>query len=278
VSLPAVDDDREPANPRRRAEPPRAPSAHHGRRRVIVAAGGVVTLAALVVGVYYYIAARGHEATAAAAADGHIVHVAPQVAGRVLQVLVTDNQPVQAGDLLVQIDPVDFSMKLNQNLAAAAEARGLLEQARWQLLVAEAAQALAEGEVVTTRAPGKNTAAKRTAAQLTVAQLKATAAAAQVNLTRAQVATAEAGVAVAEAALTRAGLDLVETEVRAPRSGHVMTTNVEPGEYVQVGKELLVLVSDDLGGPANFKADQLTTRTWAVLLEGWCFRSGYGDS
>src|SRR4029077_8106076 len=133
------------------------------------------------------------------------------------------------------------------------------EQARWQLLVAEAAQALAQGEVVTTQAPGKNTAAKRTAARRTVAQLKATAAAVQVNLARAQVATAEAGVAAAEAALTRAGLDLVGTEVRAPRNGRVMTTNVEPGEYVQVGKDLLVLVSDDLGNPANFKADQLTT-------------------
>ena len=265
VSLPAVDDDREPATPHRRAEPPRAPSAHHGRRRVIVAAGGVVTLAALLVGVHYYVAARGHEATEAA--GEHTIHVAPQVAGRVLQVLVTDNQPVQAGDLLVQIDPVDFSMKLNQSLAAANEARGLLAQARWQLLVAEAAQALAKGEVVTARAPGRGTAAKRTAAQRAVAQLKATAAAAKVNLASARIATAEAGVAAAEAALMRAGLDLVETEVRAPRSGRVMTTNVETGEYVQVGKELLVLVSDDLGGPANFKADQLTTRTWAVLWE-----------
>ena len=267
VSLPADDDNRESANPRRRAEPPGAPSAHHGRRRVIVAAGGVVALAAVVVGVYYYAAALGHEATEAAAVDGHIVHVAPQVAGQVLQVLVTDNQPVQAGDLLVQIDPVDFSMKLNQSLAAAHEARGLLEQAHWRFLAAEAAQALAEVEVVTARAPGKNTAAKRTAAQRTVAQLRATAAVAKVNLARARVATAEAGVAAAEAALTRAGLDLMETEVRAPRSGRVMTTHVEPGEYVQVGKELLVLVSEDLGGPADFKADQLTTRPLAVLLE-----------
>jgi len=158
-------------------------------------------------------------------------------------------------------------MKLNQSLAVANEARGLLEQARWQLLAAEVAQALAEVEVVTARAPGKNTAAKRTAAQRTVAQLRATAAVAKVNLARAQVATAEAGVVAAEAALTRAGLDLVETEVRAPRSGRVRTTNVEPGEYVQVGTELLALAPEDRRGPANFKADQLTTRPLAVLLE-----------
>jgi len=233
---------------------------------VIVAAGGVVTLAALVVGVHYYIAARGHAATAAAV-EGHSVHVAPQVAGRVLQVLVSDSQLVQAGDLLVQIDPMDFSVKLAQSIAATNEARGRLEQARWRLLAAEAAQALAGVGVVTARAPGRGAAAKRTAAQRTVAQLKATAAAVQVNLARAQVATAEAGVVAAEAALTQAGLDLAETEVRAPRSGRVRTTNVEPGEYVQVGKELLVLVSEDLGGPANFKVDQLTTRPLAVLLE-----------
>src|SRR5689334_21723079 len=91
VARSVVEHDREPAHPHRRAAPPGAPSAHYGRRRVMVAAGGIVTLAALVVGVHYYVAARGHEATAAAV-DGHIVHVAPQVAGRVLQVLVSDNQ------------------------------------------------------------------------------------------------------------------------------------------------------------------------------------------
>jgi membrane fusion protein (multidrug efflux system) len=231
------------------------------------ATGGVVTLAALVVGVHYYVAARGHEATAAAV-EGHSIHVAPQVAGRVLQVLVSDNQAVQAGDLLIQLDPTDFSLKLKQSLAAANAAHGLLAQARWQLLVAEAAQALAEVEVVTARASGRGAAAKRIAARrLTLAQLKATAAAAQVNLARARVATAAAGVAVAEAALTRAGLELAETEVRAPQSGRVRTTKVEPGEYAQVGTELLVLVSEDRGGPANFKADQLTPRPLAVLLE-----------
>ena len=53
--------------------------------------------------------------------------------------------------------------------------------------------------------------------------------------------------AAAAAALTQAALDLVDTEVRAPRSGRVMTTNIKTGEYAQVGKELLALVSEDLG-------------------------------
>jgi membrane fusion protein (multidrug efflux system) len=207
---------------------------------VILAAEVMVALAAVVVGVHYYVATRGHEATDAVV-DGHIVHVAPQVAGRVLQVLVTD--------------PVKFKVRFDQSVAAAAEARGRLEQARWQLLVAEVAQALAQDEVVIARTRGRSTAANRTGARLTVAQLKAAGAVAQVKLAWAQIQTGAAGVAAAHAALTQAALDLVETEVRAPRSGRIMTMNIETGEYVQVGKELLALVSDDLGGPTNFEAD-----------------------
>ena len=262
VPLPAVNDDCTPASSRRRAEPPGPPIAHQGQRRRALLAAGVVTLAALVVGARYYVSVHGHEAMDDAFVGGPIVHVAPQVAGRVLQVFITANQPVQAGDLLVELDPGDFLVKLVQASAAAAEARGRLDQARWQLLVAEATQALAEAEVVAVQAHGRHAAAKRPAAQLklTVAQLKEAAAEAQVNLARAQIETATASAVAAETAVEQAQLQLAYTEVRAPRSGRVRTQNVEPGEYVQVGQELLVLVSDDLGGPANLKEAQPTYR------------------
>jgi len=100
-----------------------------------------------------------------------------------------------------------------------------------------------------------------------MAQLKATAAALQVNLAQVQIATVEARVAAAEAALTRASLDVLATEIRAPRSGRVTITNVEPGEYVKAGKEILSLVSDDLRGPAHFKIDQLLPRPLAIVWE-----------
>jgi membrane fusion protein (multidrug efflux system) len=241
VPPPAVDDAREPASPRRRAELPGAQIARLGPwRRVILAVGVVVALAALVVGDQYYVA-------------GPIVHVAPQVAGRVLQVLVTADQPVQAGDLLVEIDPVDFALELVQAGSSAAEARGRLEQASWQLLVAEAERALAEAEVIAAQAHGGNAAAERTDTELelTVAQLKETAAVAQVNLARAQLETAAAGIVTAEAALEQARRRLASTEIRAPQTGQVTTKNVEPGEYVQAGQELLALVADDLGDPAT---------------------------
>ncbi len=264
MSLPTADDYGQPAHPHRRATPPGAPNTRHGWRRVRSTAGGVVALAALVVSIHYYVTTHGRSVTQAAVA-GSIVHVAPQVAGQVLQVLVTANQVVRAGDLLVQIDSTDYVLKLQQRLAAESEALGFLEQARWQLLAAEAAQALAQGEVVTGRTAGKKRATKQTSARWTMAQLKATAAAVQVNLAQVQIATAEARVAAAEAALTRASLDFLATEIRAPRNGRIRTTTVVPGEYVPVGKELFSLVADDLGGPTQFKVDQPPPRPSALL-------------
>jgi membrane fusion protein (multidrug efflux system) len=255
LSPPAVDDDHEPASPRNRAESPGAPIARQGRRLGISTAGVVVALVALVVGAHYYIAARSHETTDDAFVGGSIVHVAPQVAGQVVQVLVTDDQPVQAGDLLVELDPGDFAVRLVQATAAAAEAHGRLEQASWQLLVAGAERTLAEAEVIAAQARGENTAAVQTATEfeLTIAQLKEAAAVAQVNLADAQLETAAAGVLTAEAALEQARRQLASTEIRAPRPGRVRMKSVEPGEYVQVGQELLALVSDDLEGPATFR-------------------------
>jgi len=220
---------------------------------MILAAGVVMALAAAVVGAQYYVSAGGYEATDDAFVSGPVVHVAPQVAGRVLQVLVTADQPVQAGDLLVELDPVDFAVELEHALASAAEAAGRLEQASWQLLVAEAEQALAEAEVVAALEEGGTAVAGRPATELglTMAQLKEVVAVAQVNLARAQLETAGAGVVTAEAAVEQARRRLASTEVRAPRSGRVRTRSVEPGEYVQVGEELLALLADDLGGSAT---------------------------
>src|SRR5947209_7812722 len=97
------------------SEPNDAPIRHETRRRrVMLIAGAVVALAAVAIGARYYVWALHHESTDDAFIDGHVVHVAPQVGGRVHRVLVTDNQPVRVGDLLVEIDPADFRAKLDQ--------------------------------------------------------------------------------------------------------------------------------------------------------------------
>jgi len=264
------------------AAPSPATSHETRRRRVMLIAAVVVALAAVGIGARYYLWALHHESTDDAFIDGHMVHVAPQVGGRVRRVLVTDNQPVRAGHLLVEIDPADFRVKLDQAIASRAAARGRLAQARAGLAVAEASQAQAVADVVAVRADADNAAADlaryrattsgavsrqavdaastnaaRMAAQLIVAQKKTAAAEAQIELARSQVEAAEADVAAASAAVEQARIQLSYTKIRAAEAGRVTTKNVEPGNYVQIGQELLALVSDDVWVTANFKETQL---------------------
>ena len=179
-----------------------------------------------------------------------LVHVAPQVAGRVLRVHVSDGQPVQAGDLLVEIDPEDFAAALIQATAQAAEALGRLAQARWQLALAEASRTVVAAEFIAVQDRARHTAHEHTAELgLVVAQAALAAAEARINLARAQIETAGAGVVAAQVAAERARIRLAQTEIHAPRTGRVGTRSVEPGDYVRVGQELLVVRSGDLGGP-----------------------------
>jgi len=84
------------------------------RGRLVV--GGIVLLAAFL-GLFLYFHDR--ESTDDAQVDGHITPVASKIYGRISKVLVKDNQPVKAGQILAQIDAADFQ-------AAVDEAKGAL--------------------------------------------------------------------------------------------------------------------------------------------------------
>ena len=92
-------------------------------RRLLFAGGAVVL--AVVVGLFVYF--HNRETTDDAQVDGHITPMASKVYGRVAQVLVEDNQPVKAGQVLVKIDPRDYQAALDQAKAslmlAESEAR-----------------------------------------------------------------------------------------------------------------------------------------------------------
>jgi len=92
--------------------------------RRLLFAGGAVVLAAIV-GLFVYF--HNRETTDDAQVDGHITPMASKVYGRVAQVLVEDNQPVKAGQVLVRIDPRDYQAALDQAKAslmlAESEAR-----------------------------------------------------------------------------------------------------------------------------------------------------------
>src|SRR5258705_9974379 len=75
-----------------------------GRRVLVLGSALVVGVVALV---YYTWRILPYESTDDAFIEGHVTQIAPQVAGRVSDVLVRDNQFVNAGEVLVQIEPSD---------------------------------------------------------------------------------------------------------------------------------------------------------------------------
>jgi len=97
-------------------EPPKKGMANPKVRRLLLI-GGVV-LIAILVGLFLYY--HNRESTDDAQVDGHITPIASKIYGRVAQVLVNDNQPVKAGQVLVKIDPRDYQASLDQAKAQLA--------------------------------------------------------------------------------------------------------------------------------------------------------------
>ena len=83
-------------------------------KRMLLGAGAVLLVAAT--GLFFYY--RNRETTDDAQVDGHITPIASKVYGRVGEVLVDDNQPVKAGEVLVKIDARDYQAALDQAKAA----------------------------------------------------------------------------------------------------------------------------------------------------------------
>jgi membrane fusion protein (multidrug efflux system) len=91
-------------------------------------AGAALVL--VVAAVIWWLIARQYEDTDDAFIDTHIVHIAPQIAGRILAVHVNDNQTVRPGTPLVDIDARDEDAKLAQALAQRVQAVTQVTQAR----------------------------------------------------------------------------------------------------------------------------------------------------
>jgi membrane fusion protein (multidrug efflux system) len=82
---------------------------------------GVVLLLVVVAGAWAW-ATAGHESTDDAQVDAHVTQMAARVGGTVTQVAVNDNQLVEAGTLLVQLDPRDYQLAVDKARAELADA------------------------------------------------------------------------------------------------------------------------------------------------------------
>jgi membrane fusion protein (multidrug efflux system) len=258
-----------------------APKKSNRRRNVIA---GIATLVVgVATGIYYFEYVAPYESTDDAFIEAHVTPIAPQVAGRVAQLLVQDNQEVKAGDVLLQIDPSDFQTKLDQERANLAASKSRFEQANAQFTVDQARVEQEKANVVAAQAEAKQaeaddkryqavgsfaisasqldlagTQARSADAQVDAARNKELAAEAQSALDKASIQTAAAEIQSSEAAVHQAELNLSYTQVKAPEAGYVTHRTVEAGAYVQAGQALLAIVPRQVWIVANFKETQLT--------------------
>ncbi|AFY65804.1 HlyD family secretion protein [Geitlerinema sp. PCC 7407] len=166
--------------------PKRRPSA------LLLVVAGVGLIAGSVFGSRWWAYASTHEETDNAQLQGHVYQISSRVPGKVAQVAVEDNQPVAAGDLLVQLDASDYDLAVKQAQAALAAAQKQAEAAK-----ASISQADTSSQAQVTSAQGGITGASAAIADAQAA----------LEVARAGVPVAQAQLAQAEATLQKATTD-----------------------------------------------------------------------
>ena len=253
-------------------------------KRLPLIIGGIVGIVLIIGGVVGWQGKQRWEATDNAFVEADTVLVSSQIDGRIVEVLVGDNQRVQAGDVLVRLDDADARAHLAQAEAqlssamAAVEnvdARTAQEGAQIQARAAGVAQAQAQADLARAEADRYGRLASQgwvsdqrvQSEQAGAAQARAVVAEAQAGLEaeRRSAATltssrsqAEAQVQLAQAAVDQARIDLERTVIRAPSAGVVGARQVRVGQYVRPGGQMMSLVP--LGETfvvANFKETQV---------------------
>lgn len=263
---------------------PPAPPPPRKRKYRLQILGGLATLVIIAAGIFYYLRfIAPYEDTDDAFIDGYVTYISPRVSGPVVRLLITDNQEVKTGDVLVEIDPRDYQTAVAQARADVAAAQSQADSAKAQVTVSEsrvtqAQAAMVSAEAVNERANAdlkryqsvESRAVSKTAFDLAQAQARSAAAdlqsaqsqvksaQAQVTLSKAGVEAAAASILQAKAHLQQAKLNLSYTKIIAPFDGRITARTVQTGSYVQPGQALFALVPRTVWVTANFKETQLT--------------------
>ncbi len=259
------------------------------RRAVLRSAGmGVALLAALAAGdfgYHYWTVGRFLESTDDAYVKADFTTVAPKVSGYIADVLVADNQPVKAGQVLARIDDRDLNAALDQSRAdvtgAGAAIRDLDAETNLQQSVIEEARAgiaatksglkfaeqdraryrdlMRTGYGTVQRAQQTEAILGEKQAQLVHDRAGLAAAQRRIEVIGAERAKAQAALDRARAIEHQAELNLSYATIVAPVDGTVGERAVRVGQYVQAGTQLMAVVPlRAVYVIANFKETQLT--------------------
>ena len=267
------------------------------RRSKLRLIGAAALVFGVIIGLVFFAHSQSYESTDDAFIDVHSVNISSKVAGRVARVVVTDNQEVKKGDVLVELDPRDFDAQVNEQKAALNSAVAQLDAARAGLeqglahvltlqatvesdqAAAEAARAQADlgakdlkrsedlyNQKVVSSQDLDNARASAKATQETLNsdlkkvvsdQAQVYEAKAQVGAITALVQSQQAKIDQSTASLDTATLNQSYSKVYAPEDGRVTRKSVAAGDYVQAGQSMFALVPDDVWITANFKENQI---------------------
>ena len=197
------------------------------KQKVVKILAGIVIIGLIVIGVYI-VSNVNHETTDDAYIEGRIHAIALKVSGTVLKVNVEDNQLVKKGNLLVEIDPMDYILKVKEATANLDVRKATLEQSVRDRARAES---LFNGTVI----PKEKYEFVLTAYNLAKAQMSA--AKQQLNISR---------------------QNLRYTKIYSPVDGYVTKKSVEIGNQVNAGQPLMAIIGlNDIWLTANYKETQL---------------------
>ncbi len=269
------------------AEPAPAP-ANGKRRKALTALATVVIVAGGGWGLYEWLVASHYEDTDNAYVQGNVIQITPQIGGTVMAIGADDTDFVKAGQPLVQLDPADARVALEQSEAALAQAvrqvrtlyanngslaaQVTLKQAdivRAQSDIARAQddlqrrQALTgNGAVSKEELSHSETALSNAKSQLAAAQAAVAAAREQLvsnqSLTEGTSIAEHPSVQAAAAKVREAYLATQRVAMPAPVDGYVAKRTVQLGQRVSAGTPMMSIVPlNQLWVDANFKEVQL---------------------
>jgi multidrug efflux system membrane fusion protein len=196
-----------------------------------------------------------------------LVHMAPDVSGRIIELDVRDNQKVRKGEVLFRIDPEPYQMRVDQARAAVQGLEAKLDLTADQVAAqtskagaaasgigtAEAQRALASSNLarmepllgsgfVTAQQVDQARTAQRTA-QIALQQARLQADEARQAVTNTK--PTEAELAGARTTLALAERDLNKTVVRAPCDGRITALDIAAGEFAATGHPLFTIIDTE---------------------------------
>jgi membrane fusion protein (multidrug efflux system) len=212
----------------------------HLSKKTLVIGGivlGVIFLGALL----YWLHARNFASTEDAYTTAHVHDISARVAGTVQTVDVDDNQFVKQGQKLVELDPRDFAVAVEEARAQVLQKRAAADQA-------QANQTHAQQDYDRFTKLGSEKVVSKQDVDNATATLKTANGALNA---------AKADLSVTEAALANAELQLSYTTIVAPADGLIAKKTVETGARLQPGQALMAVVEQNVWVLGNFKETQI---------------------